>query len=308
MPDHNPSLRKAGFGKRLIWRVEALAYDIVSGMLAPFSFDRISAFGGWLLRKIGPLTRKHHIARRGLETAFPNASEAQIGAWLDAQWDNTGRTFAEFPVLHRVKVFEPGSRVTVEGLEHLEAIKVSEQPAIIVTGHFANWEIMATVLVQIGLSIRITYRRINNPYLDARVRAKREAYGTRFLVPKSGAAGARQLLGALKEGDSVALLNDQKFNQGISIPFFGVDAMTAPGPTRLALGAGAPIVLMSVIRDKARFHVKIEPPITLTSSGDTTDDVHAGVRMITGFIENRIRETPPQWFWVHRRWPKEHYK
>ena len=167
---------------------------------------------------------------------------------------------------------------------------------------------MAMVMTQFGLPVRITYRRINNPHIDKRVREKREAYGTKFLVPKSGAAGARQLLSALKNGESVALLNDQKFNQGLSVPFFGVDAMTAPGPTRLALQSDLPITFLSLTRDKATFHMTIHPPVTLEKSGDMATDIEAGVRRVTDFIEDRIRETPSQWFWVHRRWPKPHYK
>lgn len=301
-------MAKAGFMRRAVWRLEALIYDVIGLLLKPFSFDAISGFGGWLLRRIGPLTSKHHIAETGLRTAFPDAPEAEITQWLTEQWDNTGRTFAEFLILHRIKVFEEPSRVIVHGLEHLENLRVTGGAAVIVTGHFANWEIMAAVLTQSGLPVQITYRKINNPYIDKRVRAKREAYGTKLLVPKSGPRGARQLLGALSNGESVALLNDQKFNQGLALPFFGVDAMTAPGPTRLALKSGAPILLLSITRNKAQFEMTIEPPLYLNNTGNRTKDTETGVRQIIAFTEDRIRENPGQWFWVHRRWPKTLYK
>ncbi len=301
-------MAKAGWQKRLVWRIEALAYDAVCFLLIPFSFAQISGFGGWLLRKIGPLSSKHKIAKTGLRTAFPDASEEQIDLWLKQQWDNTGRTFAEFPIMHRLKVFGDNSPVTITGLEHLEKLRDTQSPAVIVTGHFANWEVMAAVLTRSRLRVQITYRKVNNPHINARVRKQREAYGTKLLVPKSGARGARQLLSALDGGESVALLNDQKFNEGIAVPFFGVDAMTAPGPTRLALKSGAPIVLLSITRDKARFHMTIDPPITLAPTGDKTRDIVNGVTMITQFTEDRIRENPGQWFWVHRRWPKPHYR
>ena len=292
--------------RHLTWRLEVLAYDLVRLMLTPFSFDQISGFGGWLLRKIGPLTSKHHIARTGLEIAFPDASQDQIKDWLTKQWDNTGRTFAEFPIMHRFKISE-GERVTVKGLEHLERLRDSGKVAVIVTGHFANWEVMAAVLTQCGLPVQITYRKINNPYMDKRVRAQREAYGTKLLVPKSGRKGAKQLIEALSSGESIALLNDQKFNEGISLPFFGQPAMTAPGPTRLALKSGAPVLLLSLTREKARFTMTVHEPIYLETSGDRTVDIEAGVKRIIAFTEDRIREAPAQWFWVHRRWPKGVY-
>lgn len=301
-------MAKSGWGRHVIWRIEALAYDLVCLLLMPFSFNQISGFGGWLLQRIGPKTSKHHIARTGLKTAFPDASEDQIDEWLDAQWNNTGRTFAEFPILHRLKVFDKKSRVTVHGLHHLETLRDKGTPAVIVTGHFANWEVMAAVLTQSGLPVQITYRKINNPYIDKRIRAQREAYGTKLLVAKSGAKGAKQLLKSLSSGESVALLNDQKFNEGLSIPFFGTPAMTAPGPTRLALKSGAPLLPLSITRDKAQFTMRVHDPVYLENTGDRAADIERGVKLITRFTEDRIIEAPAQWFWVHRRWPKHHYR
>ena len=289
-------MKRASFGKRLAWRLETLAYDLVSLLLRALGFARASALGGWLLRRIGPRTSKHRIVTRNLGIAFPDHPDRE--AIAREAWDNIGRTFFEFPLTHRLRV--PGPQVRVEGREHLDAVVNSGEPCIVVTGHFANWEVMACVLARSKLDVAITYRRINNPYLDARVRAQRAAYGTKLLVPKSGAAGARHLLASLRRGESVALLNDQKFNTGESVPFFGRPAMTAPGPTRLALQVGAPVLLMSCARQGAEFVVRFEPPFH-------PDSVEHGLARIVAFTEATICANPAQWFWAHRRWPKGEY-
>lgn len=294
--------------KKLIWRVEAFAYDVVCLFLKPFSFETISSFGGWLLRKIGPRSSKQKIVLKGLNLAFPDLSSDELKALSLKSWDNIGRTFAEFPIMDRITVFKKNSRVTVIGHETLQHFIKAKQGAVIVTGHFANWEVMAAVLTQSGLPVRITYRKINNPYLDKRVRAQREAYGTKFLVQKSTHAGARVLLNALGKSESVAILNDQKFNEGIAIPFFGHDAMTATGATRLALKTGAPLIPISVTREKTEFTVTIHDEIKLENSGDRESDIEKGVRQIVRFTEDWIKQNPDQWFWVHRRWPKDLYK
>jgi KDO2-lipid IV(A) lauroyltransferase len=77
---------------------------------------------------------------------------------------------------------------------------------------------------------------------------------------------------------------------------------------RLALKTKRPILPMCVVRDGARFHVKFYPPLRWEHVGNRDRDVETGVRAITAFIEDRIRENPAQWFWVHRRWPKSVYK
>lgn len=285
-------------------RLEALAYDAITGVMRLLPFNFVSGLGAFIVKCVGPLTSKAHIAETGLRTAFPEKSEAEIKALMKAQWDNLGRTFAEFPLTHRLKPFESGSRISIEGLEHYK----THQPAIIVTGHFANWEVMATVLTQLNHPVRITYRKINNPLIDARVRKQREAYGTKFLVKKSSHAGGRELFEALQSGESVALLNDQKFNTGVEVPFFGEPAMTAQGAVRLALKTGRPLLPMTVTRDKANFTVRFYPPLDLENTGNRTADVLAGVTQVSEFIEARICEKPAQWFWVHRRWPKPLYR
>ena len=294
--------------KKLGWRIEAFAYDVVCFLLKLFSFDQISGFGGWLLRKIGPLTSKQHIMKTGIGIAFPELSHKEVKDLTDKSWDNIGRTFAEFPIMNRVRVYAKDSRITVIGREYLDALRENKKNAVIVTGHFANWEIMAAALTQSGLPVRITYRKINNPYLDKRVREQREAYGTQFLVQKNTHAGGRVLMRALGGHESIAILNDQKFNEGFPIKFFGQEAMTATGATRLALKMNVPILHISVTRDKAKFTVTIEPPITLEHTGKRDTDVENGVKQIVAWTENKIRQTPDQWFWVHRRWPKTLYK
>lgn len=292
------------FSRRILWRLEALSYITLSGLLSFVPFRVLSRIGGEVLKVIGPLTSKHHIAETNIKIAFPEIPEASAKALLKAQWENCGRTFAEFPALHRLKAFGPKSRITIDGLETLN----EHNPAVIFTGHFANWEIMALVMTQAGLPVHITYRKINNPYIDARIRRQREAYGTSLLVQKSGVKGAKELLTAIENNQSVALLNDQKFNEGLSLPFFGEPAMTASGAVRLALKTNRPLVPLSVTRNGSRFHMTVHPPITLERSGPRSDDIETGVLKVNRFIETIITTEPAQWFWVHRRWPKKLYK
>jgi KDO2-lipid IV(A) lauroyltransferase len=298
--------RRAPLAQDFIWRLEALLFDLVSACARLLPIEWVSGFGGWLLRKLGPLTRAHKIADRNLRLAFPELSLAERDTLLLAQWDNLGRFFLEFPLTDRLT---PASgRVEVVGRERLEAIAASGRPAILISGHFANWEMMAAVIVDCGLNCRITYRAANNPYVDRRIIAARARYGVQLFAPKGG-LGSRDLLATLKAGESVAFLNDQKFNGGTAAPFFGRTVHTAGAPTRVALKFGAVLQPMSVVRlPGVRFRVTIHPPIPLqTTGGGRDEDVELGVRRINAFVEERIREHPDQWFWVHKRWPQEAY-
>jgi Kdo2-lipid IVA lauroyltransferase/acyltransferase len=289
----------------LVWRLEALAYDAVTLLARAFPIDTVSDFGAALLRRLGPLTSAHQVVLRNLRIAFPDLSPEAIEALADEQWIQTGRTFAEFPIIDRIVA--AGDRIEIVNGERLAEIARTGEPVVFVSGHLSNWEIMPAVIAHSGVVCHMTYRAANNPYFDKRIRDNRFRYGVRLFAPKGG-DGAREVLEALGRGESVALMNDQKFNGGVAAPFFGKLAHTAPGPSRLALRFDTVLQPMSVQRlDKARFRVIVHPPIKPTASGDRTADIARSVGRINTFMEERIAERPAEWFWTHKRWPNETY-
>jgi lauroyl/myristoyl acyltransferase len=291
--------------ERIGWRIEALAYDLVAGLLRALPVDWASAFGGWLFRTLGPLTPVHRTASDNIRLAFPKISDREHARLLNAQWDNVGRAFAEFPLMDRIRP-ETG-RVEVVNAERLAQIRDTGEPVVFISGHFANWEVMPATIVESGVTCLMTYRAMNNPLIDQRVKAGRASYGVELFAPKGEAT--RDLMAALSKGQSVALMNDQKFNAGLALPFFGHLAHTAPGPSRLALKYDAPLQTMSVQRTRgARYRVVVHEPIDLEQTGDRAKDIETAVRRVNAWVEERVRERPEEWFWVHKRWPKETYQ
>lgn len=125
------------------------------------------------------------------------------------------------------------------------------------------------------------------------------------LLPK-GRKGAARALALLKRGGHVAIMMDQKQNEGIPVPFFGRDAMTTPAVAQFALRLKLPVIPTRTVRlDGARFRVDVEPPLMFERSGDHDADVAALTAKITQVVERWVREHPEQWLWVHRRWPKD---
>jgi KDO2-lipid IV(A) lauroyltransferase len=289
----------------LAWRLEALFYDLFTGLVRLLGVDAASAFGGWLLKTIGPFTGAHKTARRNLRLCFPEKDNAWHEALLAAQWENVGRLSAEFPMMD--KLIPSTGRVELVNGERLAQIKDSGVPVVFVSGHLSNWEVMPAAIVDSGVVCEMTYRAANNPYIDRRWKESRARYGVQLFAPKGG-DGSRELLAGMSRGASVALMNDQKFNNGVAGTFFGHLAHTAPAPTRLALRFGTVLQPMSVQRLKgARFRAVVHDPILVPNTGDRTADIKAGVDAINAFMEERIRERPHEWFWVHKRWANAVY-
>jgi len=78
--------------------------------------------------------------------------------------------------------------------------------------------------------------------------------------------------------------------------------------SRLALRFGTVLQPMSVVRlPGVRFRVTAHAPIVLEKTGDRPADIARGVQAVTTFVEDRVREVPEDWFWVHKRWPDKVY-
>lgn len=299
-------LARPSFKQDLAWRLEAIGFDLFTFLFRLLPTDAASWIGGKLVKAIGPLSGSHKIARRNLLIAFPDQDEAWRNRILTEQWENLGRSFAEFTLMDRIR--PSTGRVELVNGERLAEIARTMTPVVFVSGHLSNWEVMPAAIVDAGVVCQMTYRAANNPYVDDRIKKSRARYGVRLFAPKGG-EGARELLDAMERGESVALMNDQKFNGGVAAPFFGKLAHTAAGPSRLALRFGTVLQPMSVQRTNgARFRAVVHEPIVLEKTGDRAADLEAGVRKVNAFMEDRIRERPAEWFWVHKRWANEVYE
>jgi KDO2-lipid IV(A) lauroyltransferase len=295
---------KIPLAQDLIWRVEAAAFSGLFGVLRLLGVERASAFGGGLLRTLGPLTGTHKTVVRNLKIAFPDMDPAERARLAVDQWEETGRTFAELAVMDRLT--PESGRIDIVGLERLHAVRDSGKPVVLISGHLANFEVMAAVIMAAGVPCQVTYRAANNPYVDALIRQSRERYGIKLFAPKGD--GTRELMAGMKRGESIALLVDQKYSQGPEVEFFGQPVNASPGAARLALKFGTVMQPLSVVRlPGVRFRVTAHEPIAVPDTGDKAADVRAGVQAANRFVEDRVREHPVDWFWVHRRWPAKVY-
>jgi KDO2-lipid IV(A) lauroyltransferase len=283
------------------YRIEAWLAALLFGGFGLLPLDRASALGGALARAIGPRLGLSKRARLNLRRALPELDAAETEAIIRGMWDNLGRVAAEYPHLRKIKVFADDGRVETRGLEHLDRALAAGRRVILFSGHLANWEIAALAGGQYGLDIAQIYRAANNPLVDRLVGRLRGDQGE--LIPK-GAVASRRAVAALRRGGHLSLLVDQKMNDGITVPFFGRDAMTAPALALFALHYDCDVLPVRIERTEgAHFRLTVYPPLTLPDSGDRDAGVLALMTAVNHSLEGWIRERPEQWFWLHRRWP-----
>lgn len=283
-------------------RLEAAAARLLYGLVRLLPVDVASGLGGWLARTVGPRLGVSNRARHNLRRAFPDKGPAEIEAIVKGMWDNLGRTAFEYAHLDKFRFFDPADgRIEVVGTEYIDLVRDDGRPGIFFSGHLANWELMGLCATARGLPIHLVYRAPNNPFMDWLFRMRRS--GGAELIPK-GPGGARRAIALLKRGDHLGMLVDQKMNDGIPVPFFGRNAMTAPALAQFVLRLDCPAVPARVERlDGARFRITVYPPLDLVHTADRHADMATLMGRVNDLLEGWIRERPDQWFWLHRRWP-----
>jgi len=262
--------------------------------------DWASRLGGFIGRTAGPRLGLSRRALRNLRQAMPENSEAENRRILRGMWDNLCRAMAEYPHLARIAAADSG-RVEIVNGDALTGLAATATPGILFGGHLGNWEIgSSTVHRLMGASVISVYRATNKTWVD---RLRRRFHRGRRAVPK-GAEGGRELVRQLRQGGSIALLVDQKQNDGIAVPFFSRDAMTAPAIARLGYRFGCPIIPVRFERLRgARFRCTVMRPIEMPETGDAARDVARTMTRVNAMLEEWIRARPEQWLWIHARWP-----
>lgn len=287
--------------KRFIYGIQAVGVYISYCFIGMLPLSRASNFGGWLGRVLGPRLAASERARQNLRMIFPEKNETEIETIVKGMWDNLGRVACELPHLSRLKADKLPDWLIVDGIENLKKVIDSGKTAIFVSAHYGNWEIFTPVARHFRLPLVFVYRTANNPWIEKLIQHSRAGFAE--LIPK-GHKGARRLAEALREGKSLALLADQKMNEGISVPFLGLPAKTASAPAHLALRSCYPVLPVRSERlDGHRIRVTFYPPLDPPAEMERQEAARMMTEKINEVIGEWIRERPEQWFWLHRRWP-----
>ncbi len=241
-------------------RLEYLGYRLAVGLLRLVPEGLALRFGegmGWVVGVVLGVRRR--VVREHLRQAFPGRGEGWRRRVARASFRHVGREAVATFRLGGMGPEEILRRTEMEGLEALEAVLAAGKGAIVVTGHFGNWEIGGAAIAARGIPLEAVAQRQRNPLFDADLVRNREGLG--ITVIDRGEA-PRRVLRALREGRVVGIVGDQNLRRGgVFVDFFGRKASTAKGVAVFALRTGCPIFLGAARREPGlpqRYRVTLE--------------------------------------------------
>ncbi|WP_437201605.1 lysophospholipid acyltransferase family protein [Planctomicrobium sp. SH664] len=301
--------------KDVRWRAEYVGFRMVGCLfeiLPPRLIARLSQTLAWVFVRILPhrLTRSH-VAAENIRIAFPEYSEAQVADLIEQMWTHLFRLVSEMIQFPRKLRLENCREVIVfrNRKAAVEALN-SGRPVFLLGGHFGNWEASTATFGVFGFKMGVVARRLDNPYLHQWFVAAREQGGHKLLLKSGGFDGMVDLL---QMGGNLGLLCDQDAGKrGVFVNFFGRPASTFRSIALLAREYNALVVVGYGRRLKddfencrwVRYEVGCEAVID-AAQVDARDEVQDLTERFTSALEQAIRRSPEQYFWVHRRWKSE---
>jgi len=261
----------------------------------------LERFACWL----GPKLKRHQVALDNLELAFPEKSIEEREKIASDSWAHMARGLIEYGYLDVIfdldEENKESERIEIINAEQFLKLRDDGLPAILFTGHLANFELLPMAAAKFGLQIKSLFRAPNNKYVAARIAAARKDVSENLIASREGASF--QLMSALEHGDHIGILVDQKFRRGINVPFFGHDAPSNPLLAKLARRYDCPVHGARTIRlPDGRFRLEITQELVLPRTEDGDIDIRGTTELVNKVVEDWVREYPEQWLWIHRRW------
>lgn len=263
---------------------------------------RLIAMTSSPIARIGAALAKSRrkIALTNLRLCFPQKTEAEREAIVKSHF----RAYVQAALEHGFLWRASGERIRdyVSLHDEYEWKKfrdgATKKPVIWLCPHFIGLD-AAAIRISVDTSGCSLYSEQSNPDLDAMMLAGRTRFGASKIIART--EGVKPIIRAMKSGLPFYYLPDMDFGlrDSVFVPFFGVNAATITGVSRLAKLTGAAVVpVIATQREKgAGYDVRFYPAFDNFPSGDDVADA----RVVNEFIEHRVRENPAQYLWTHKR-------
>ena len=258
--------------------------------------------GGWLGALVYYLApQQRELACEHLRDCLTFPDERRVKTVAKRCFENLGKTVVEFMQLPRLNKQQIQQYVTFEGVEHVQQALARGKGAIILTGHFGNWELLAASISATVAPLTPIVRELRSARLNAFVSSYREKGGYTTIDRDTG---VRHALRCLKRNELLGIVADvDTAVSGVFVDFFGRRAYTPYSPVAIALKTGAAILPTFIVRQPdGSHHAIIEPPLALKRTSMKEKDLVVNTQKFTKIIESYIRRYPTQWIWMHRRW------
>jgi Kdo2-lipid IVA lauroyltransferase/acyltransferase len=242
------------------------------------------------------LRDRRRIAARNIDTCLRDLPAEERARILAQHFESLGLSLVEMAMGWFGRLDAVRQRIDIEGAEHLEAALAKGRGVILFSAHFTAFEFFWPALRALCPKLAGMYKSQRNPVMN---RAMQRGRGRSYDVQISK-DNVREMLRTLRENSVFWYASDQSYGGkgSVLLPFFGEPAMTNTAIGRIAKTSGAAVLPYCCRRlANGRYAMTIGAPLDGVPSGDQVADTRA----LMGKLEEYIRLSPEQYWWIHQR-------
>lgn len=239
---------------------------------------------------------RRHVTETNLRLCFPTISEAELKKRLNNCFESAGIGMFETAMAWWMSTRRFKKLFVIEGLEHLEKALEKKHGALILAAHFTTLEVGGRIL-SLHIPYNGVYREHKNPAFQFIMHHTREKHIHQAIARND----VKQFLKSFKKNMPIFYVADQDYGRkhSVFVPFFGINAATITGTSRIAKISKTSVLPYFVYRreDNSGYTATIFPAL----ENYPTDDPYKDALRINKIVEQAILKSPDQYLWQHRR-------
>jgi Kdo2-lipid IVA lauroyltransferase/acyltransferase len=286
------------------WAI-ALSLDAIFAFSGILTWKAAARIGIWMGEWAFFLSGKYRQQTvNNISIAFPGMPMDEKYRLAQAVFGNLGRCVLETVMASRLKPEQICDLVDADRAKTMLAATLEKnRSAMILTGHYGNWELFAARMAQIA-PLTVLARTNNNPGIQRRITESRAELNITVVDRDDPSAGRKMRAMSIKGGEILGILMDQDTRvKGIFSKFLGVSANTPSGPASIAVKDWFDVYTGFIVyNDTGSYRIELTGPLEIVRTGNGKSDIQANTDMFNDLIGRRILADPAQWVWMHRRW------
>ena len=211
----------------------------------------------------------------------------------------------EYCLAHRLRRLYGSDYLRIDGAEELRKAVVAGNGVVIVSGHYANFEMVPTAPAWEGYdTVLIEPADTSAASMPAgprrRIQQFRKAHQQHHLKYRTVYTGVsfRHAIDFLRQGGVVIIAADYPATSGQTVSFLGQEMAAPQGPAHLALKSGARVFFGGYERLSFGRNRLFLQSVAVPDSGNFKDDRWQLTLTLVSLCEQWILERPGQWAWL----------
>jgi lauroyl/myristoyl acyltransferase len=241
------------------------------------------------------------IVRNNILIALPHVSEEKRLVIEKKFYHHMCDMFLEMIKTMSISSEEMKERFKITNIELLKEYEQKNKSIILLAAHYASWEWLLSINESTSFKCYGVYKKVNNKYFDAKVRAIRSKFKSILVTTDN----------------TIALINDNEKNGIMSLyglasdqspqvhktfhwqQFMGITVPVHTGAEMLAKRYDLEVVFAKVKKVKRGYYEATFVPIA--NNPKSIPDYEITDAYLKE-VEQQILEAPEFYFWTHKRW------